>query len=228
MVQGAGLANPNAQFQPAPPERRPDQVGFPAATHFNWAGWAARWAAGVPERAERRKLNEGKGRSRQRCRPFAASSWHASKPGPRERRQGFCAYILILGHSLMLDSHRQTPPHAAAMVAPRLITGGLSLLLVLAFALAAGVPAGHLLAAVGSGGASHSGLERAMPPQIVERQARRSQQERPVPTGTLQTVNKCPSSASIGSVRSAAAGRPSTLVREALLALPPPALRCTC
>ena len=119
------------------------------------------------------------------------------------------------------------PSHAAA--ASRLVTwgtGGLSVLLVLAFALAAGVPAGQLLATVGGSSQAHGTLERAVAPQIVERQAKRSQHERPVPAGAWVLSAAADRGADENTFADAPAftGRPTILVRDALLALPPPAL----
>lgn len=118
------------------------------------------------------------------------------------------------------------PPPSQPFSATRLMAGGLSLLLVLAIALAAGVPAGQLLATVGGHGPAQGELERAVAPRVVERQARRLAQERPVPAGvhSLTTCGGSEGSVSDG-VRGVCVVRPVQLVREALLALPPPALR---
>lgn len=114
-----------------------------------------------------------------------------------------------------------------AGAASRLVTwgaGGLSLLLVLALALAAGVPAGRLLATVGGGVGSQGDLERAVAPQIVERQARRSQQERPVPAVAYGVTARGADSALADGGLAARCVRPVLLLREALLAMPPPAV----
>jgi len=160
--------------------------------------------------------------SEQRDMAFSAPVAASAKPPASERRQGHCAYILSLGPSTMFDPYRPIPSKPAA-VTPRLITGGLSLLLVLAFALAAGVPAGHLLATVGSGGAGHGGFDRAVAPQIIERQARRAQQERPDPTRASASFRSRTALATRRFDRAAASTGQVLLVREALLALPPPA-----
>jgi hypothetical protein len=119
-----------------------------------------------------------------------------------------------------------TAPGSAG-AASRLVTwgaGGLSLLLVLALALAAGVPAGRLLATVGGGVGSQGDLERAVAPQIVERQARRAQQERPVPAAAYGVTARGVDSTLTDRRSAALCVRPAVLVREALLALPPPAV----
>jgi hypothetical protein len=104
------------------------------------------------------------------------------------------------------------------------VSGGLSLLLVLALAFAAGVPAGQLLATVG-GSTGHGEFDRAVAPQVVERQSRQLQQERPLAIGSAAQSNGLADSRTIEHSAACLSGRPETLVREALLALPPPA-RC--
>jgi hypothetical protein len=109
------------------------------------------------------------------------------------------------------------------------MAGGLSLLLVLAFALAAGVPAGQLLATVSGNGVVQGETDLAVAPQVVERQSRRLAQERPVPATGIAAVRL---GGAVGAGTSADGGIArgdlvltggGGLVREALLALPPPA-----
>jgi len=118
------------------------------------------------------------------------------------------------------------PPKPHLTTASRLVSGGLSFLLVLALALASGVPTGQLLATVTSGvGEAGGGLERAVAPQAVERRSVRRQQERPDvgrPAGTVHRASEGEIAVAAlgGSIRSA-----GPLLREALLALPPPSTR---
>jgi hypothetical protein len=105
----------------------------------------------------------------------------------------------------------------------RLMAGGLSFLLVLAFALAAGVPTARLLATVGGSQTVPEG-DRAVAPQVVERQDRRLAQERPAAEGIWTAAGDSDKDAGSARRRHAAhAARPAMLVRKALLALPPPA-----
>jgi len=124
-----------------------------------------------------------------------------------------------------------TPPGGLSLPA-RLVGGGLSVLLVLSFALAAGVLGGtgvHLLATVG--GRATGGLDRAVAPQgdLVERRARRLQQDKPpAPAAGRLALNRRVSlpggdkGAADGSL--AVTPHPTSHMREELLALPPPAL----
>lgn len=116
------------------------------------------------------------------------------------------------------DIQKHPPLNAAA----RLVSGGLSFLLVLAFALASGVPTGRVLATAASSGATPAGAERAVAPQIVERQTHQRQQERPDTVTSFAGVLRPP--AAQPSIHPAtAADRSAHRLREALLALPPPA-----
>ncbi|MFT3685671.1 MAG: hypothetical protein QM783_12215 [Phycisphaerales bacterium] len=114
---------------------------------------------------------------------------------------------------------KQQPLTAAS----RLVSGGLSFLLVLAFALASGVPTSRVLATAASGTSGSTGLERAVAPQTVERHTHQLQQERPDAASTLVDAIRRPGN-QITVSSSTAAHRAASLLREALLALPPPAV----
>lgn len=93
----------------------------------------------------------------------------------------------------------------------------------LAFALAAGVPTARLLATVGGSQTAPEG-DRAVAPQVIERQDKRLAQQRPAAEGVwilAGDVNHDTDAALCG--QTAHTTRPALLVRKALLALPPPA-----
>lgn len=123
--------------------------------------------------------------------------------------------------------HPETHPAQPLAAASRLMAGGLSLLLIIAFALAAGVPANQLLATVGgeSSPGGSAGLDRAVAPQIVERRATRSQQERPLAGGvnTLNDLCGCDARTDRHGCDTANVATLEIALRESLLALPPPA-----
>jgi hypothetical protein len=122
------------------------------------------------------------------------------------------------------NSTSASPAPSGSVQAPvaRLVAGGLSFLLVLAFALAAGVPTARLLATVG-GSQTAPEADRAVAPQVVERQDKRLAQERPAVEGNWVAAGDADDNDAIQRDRAAHTARPQTLVREALLALPPPA-----